>query len=130
MAKMNCMGKAVVFTSELKLEEIELLEKYRPEALVLKGGEDGKTPVFAVRTGCAGDVNKFGIVFADEARDGSGKATITLGVEYEGDDYKGFLADKFGKALTDLEKIEETVPGVLEEIGHEREAVMGKITIQ
>ena len=42
MAKITIAGDAVVVTSALKLEDIKTIEKYRRNALVLKGGEDGK----------------------------------------------------------------------------------------
>ena len=50
MAKIVIAGDAVVVTSAMKLEDIKTIEKYRPKELVLKGGEDGKEPIFGVGT--------------------------------------------------------------------------------
>ena len=47
MAKITIAGDAAVVTSAMKLEDIKTIEKYRPKELVLKGGEDGKEPIFS-----------------------------------------------------------------------------------
>ena len=61
MAKIVIAGDAIVVTSALKLEDIRAIEKYRPNELVLKGGEDGKEPIFAVGTTAgAGNINAVG----------------------------------------------------------------------
>ena len=58
MAKVKTMGQAIVVVSEVKLDDIKKIEKYRPEALVLKGGEDGKEEIFRIGTG-AGKINTY-----------------------------------------------------------------------
>ena len=50
MAKIVIAGDAVIVTSTMKLEDIKTIAKYRPKALTLMGGEDGKEPIFAVRS--------------------------------------------------------------------------------
>jgi len=122
-------GDAVVITSELKLEDIKTVEKYRPKALVLLGGEDGKEPVFVIGAG-AGNINQYGAEFCGEARDGSGKACITLVMGGNTDDVKAAVADKFGAALVNIGKLEASIPAVLEEIKAEREAIMANISVQ
>lgn len=42
MAKIKVVGNAAVITSNLTLGDIALVKAYRPEALALKGGENGK----------------------------------------------------------------------------------------
>ena len=51
MAKVKTMGQAIVVVSEVKLEDIKKIQKYRPEALVLKGGEDNKEEIFRIGIG-------------------------------------------------------------------------------
>ena len=129
-AKVTIAGDAVVITSELTLEEIKTVEKYRPKALTLMGGEDGKEPIFVLGTGCA-DINQYGASFASAARDGSGKATITVMMcGQEPEDIKAAVADKFGAALVNIGKLEQVLPAVIEEIKAEREAIMGTISVQ
>ena len=43
--------------------------------------------------------------------------------------FKGFIADELGGALTNLGKLEKTLPAVLESIDKERAAIMDGITI-
>ena len=128
MAKITIAGRAVVVTSTLKLEDIKTVEKYRPKALSVYGGEDGKEELFAVKAGGHECFTKYGICFADETRDDK-LATITLTTDYEGNDVEAFIADTFGASIIYLNKIEETLPAVLEEIAAERASVMSNITV-
>ena len=48
---------------------------------------------------------------------------------YDGDDIKGFIADELGAALTNLGKLEKTIPAVIDAIDKEREAIMSGITV-
>ena len=127
MAKVVSVGDAVVITSEVKLEDIKKIQKYRPEALVLKGGEDNKEEIFRIGIGDSG-INTYGASFCKETRDDK-LATITLTTNYSGDDIKGFIADELGGALTNLGKLEKTLPAILESIDKERAAIMDDITL-
>lgn len=132
MAKINVIGDAVVVTSELKLEDIKLVKKYRPNALTLFEEIDGqKEPVFAVTAAeCgSGDINEYGASFGGETRDGEKHATITTILKGAPADLKEYLADKLGGPLMKLNKVEQQVPAVLAEIAAEKQAVMDQITI-
>ena len=59
-----------------------------------------------------------------------GKAIITELYAPVSDDVKSELADKYGAAMTNLGKLEEILPGVIEEIKAEREALMASIEVQ
>lgn len=126
MAKVKVCGDAIVIESALKLEDIATVQKFQPEALILKGGEDGKTPVFAlaVTKGAAG-FGSMGAQFKDTAR-GTGLATMTIVKHVEGD-VKAYIADNFGGALAKLNALEKTIPTVVAEINTAREAVMAGI---
>ena len=45
------------------------------------------------------------------------------------EDIKGFIADQLGSTITQLEKLEETVPTILAEVKAEREAIVSSIEI-
>lgn len=128
MAKVKTMGQAIVVVSDVKLEDIKKIEKYRPDALVLKGGEDNKEEIFRIGTG-NGNINTYGASFCEETRDDDKKAVITMTTGYKGDDIKGFIADELGVALTNLGKLEKTIPAVIEAIDKERAAIMDDITV-
>ena len=130
MAKITVCGDAVVVTSSLTVSDIKKLKKYRPEALVLKGGEDGKEPIFAIGVTCGkGRINECGAEFASETNNADGLATITcILVEAEGD-LKEFVAEYLGSAILNLNKLEATLPGVLAELDAEKAAVLENITV-
>ncbi len=129
MAHVTIAGNAVIITSTMKLDDIKTVEKYRPKALVLMGGDDGKEPIFKVGTGCTGSVNKYGITFADATRgENGGFATLTLTEEFCGDP-ADFVAEKYGVAIANLKALEATLGGAIEGIASEKQAVMDSITV-
>lgn len=129
MAKITIAGDAVVITSAMTLEDISTIKKYCPKALILMGGEDGKDQVFAINVGERGDVNKYGVVFAKETRNDDKFATVTTTVNYTGTNIKEYVADKFGVVIANLNRLEATLPAVLEEIANEKAEIMNNITI-
>ena len=130
MAKITIAGDAVVVTSSMKLEDLKTIEKYRRNELILRGGEDGKEPIFAVcTTSGTGDINANGASFGSAARDGSGLACITMSVGGDPADVTEYVADKYGAAVIKLNKLEENLPAVLAEIAAEKATVMENITI-
>ena len=129
-AKMSVIGGAVVITSALNLSDIELVEKYRPSALALMGGENNKDELYRIGTARTpyGDIDKLGATFG--AANADGKAIITELYAPVSDDVKSELADKYGAAMTNLGKLEEILPGVVEEIKAERAALIASIEVQ
>lgn len=128
MAKITVAGKAVIITSTLKLEDIKTVGKYRPKALSIYGGEDGKEEIFAIKAGYHPSFSKFGICFTDATREDK-LATITIITNYEDSDVEGYVADHFGAVITHLNKLEETLPSIIEEIAAERASVINSITV-
>lgn len=130
MAKVVIAGDAVVVTSSIKLEDLRDVKKYRRDALILKGGEDGKEPIFAIDVvDGIGDINHNGVAFGSATRDGDGLATVTLVAPGVEGDIKEFVADHLGSALINLCKLEETLPEVVQSIADEKARVMSSITV-
>ena len=132
MAKIVIAGEAVVITSAVKLEDYRKVAKYRPKALVLMGGEDGKEPIFrvGVTNGGAGTIGKYGAEFATATHDEQKLASITMvytGKECE--DIKETVADEIGPAVMLLNKLEATLPDVLAEIDAEKAQILENITV-
>lgn len=134
MAKISIVGEAVVITSALKLEDIKTVAKYRPAALTLMGGEDGKEPIFKLGVGDHGTINQYGAEFAAATHDDEKLATMTLIMQVSddatADDIKELVADGIGGYVATLNKLEAAIPAVLEEIKVEREAIMASISVQ
>ena len=129
MAKITIVGDAVVVTSTLKLEEYKTIEKYRPNALTLMGGEDGKEPVFHVSVSGSGVINQDGASFVSATHGEYGYATITMCACTESHDIKEWAADKLGAAIINLNKLEAQLPAVLDEINREKAEVMSNISV-
>lgn len=131
MAKVNIVGEAVVITSSMKLEDLVKVKKYRPDALVLKGGEDGKEPVFRIGvnengTGC---INQYGAEFSSASHDAEKLATITIIADKDVENIRETVADVLGAGIINLNKLEAKLPEVLREIDAERATVLSSISM-
>ena len=138
MAKIKISGDAVVITSALKREDIELVEKYDPKKLQLMGGEDGKEPVFAIATSAcpAGCLNSVGAAFGGETYDAQKLATLTLSLSKLGisadcgvEELKDKVADNLGAQLASINAIEAAVPEALTAIRTANAAVRSAISV-
>ncbi len=129
MAKMTVAGNALVVTAGVKLSDIKMVKKYRPEALTLYEGEGkDRTPVFKLGVGASG-ISNYGAEFDEEARDGSGVAICTILLPTGVEDVTEYISDKFGRAILKLNKLEETLPGIISEIADEKAMIEANITI-
>lgn len=133
MAKVIIAGDAVVINSSIKFEDLKAIKKYRPEALILKGGEDGKEQLFKIGIGenCGG-ISKYGITFATATRDDEKLATLTVVDNFDGEDassIKEKVADKFGETLTNLNALEANLPDVIDEIETAKNDIIENITV-
>ena len=129
MANVKKFGEAVVITSAAKLEDIRKIAKYRPEALVLMGGEDGKEPLFAVglSSSRAGSINGCSVNFGGCNEEGFAQVTVSYCGPAE--DVKAHLADSIGPQVSMLGKLEATWPAVLTEIDADVAQIMASIEI-
>ena len=131
MAKIIVAGQAVVVTSSISLEDLQKVEKYRPDALVLYKGEGAeKEPDFKIGlSDGAGRIGKYGIEFGAESNDEQKLASVTMIMPEPADDVKEFISDAIGASVLKLSELEKIVPEVLEEIEKEREEISRVITI-
>lgn len=131
MAKIMIAGNAAVVKSALKLEDIALIQKYRPNELTLKGGEDGKEPIFTLGIapeGC-GNVGTYGASFDSETRDDEKLACTTMVISGVTGDISDWVVEQFGGAMTNLNKLEARLPAVIAEIHEEQDAVKANISV-
>ena len=132
MAKIQIVGNAAVVTSSMKLEDLATIQKYRPNALQLMGGENNKEPIFCVAVGNNaghGEINGNGAYFTDTTHDANKLACITLCLNGVLGDVKEYVADKLGKAITHLNALEATLPEVLTAVSQEKAAVLASISV-
>lgn len=126
MAKILVAGDAIVITSVMTLEQITTLEKYRPNALCLF--DDNKEVIFKVGTSAVPSAGKFGISFNSETKDGNKLACITIAAP-DVEDVVKFVADKYGLAIINLNKVEEQVGDALKSVSDQMAEVMKNITL-
>lgn len=129
-ATVTVIGEAAVVTSALKLEDIQLAKKYRPEALKLYKDDKKNEQLFGidVTTRSSGSINDKGATFS-EATNQEGYATITMCVDRD-NDIEAQLTDKIGMGLLYLNKIEENFADAVASIHADQEKIKGFITIQ
>lgn len=126
MAKVTLVGQAAVITSTMKLEDLEMIKKYRKEALTLYDGEgDNRYPVFSIGVTKSGNsIDNVGAEFSHANEEGY--AQITMFCEKP---EKEVIADKIGRPILYLNKLEEALAGVIEEIAAEKAAILENIEV-
>ena len=130
MAQITITGNAVVITSAVKAEDIKKVAKYQPSALALKD-EETKEEFFRVcyREG-SNTLGKYGAEFGGVSRDGEGFACITLAFNAPADaDVKELIADEFGAALLNLNKVEAQIPQAVQAIDAQKAQVLENIQV-
>ena len=130
MATVTVCGNALVITSAATMAELKTLAKLRPDALVLRGGENNKSVLFRVATGDPGDgeITALGAVFDGVTHDEQKKATITIPDFTPCGDVKQAVYDQYGGAIVLLNKLEESWGTVHGEIAAEKQGVMNAIS--
>ena len=131
MAKITIVGDACVITSDKKLEDIKLLEKYSPKALSLFEEENGKkTEVFKVCTADgAGSISKYGVCFESAGHNDEGLATLTVLLPQGIEDVMAYAEDVYGPAIMKLNRVEEQFNLALGQVQAEKAAIREHITI-
>jgi len=126
MANIKIAGGAAVLVSTLKLEAIRLLERYRPNALVLREDDD---VVFRVQSGNTGSVSQHGVCFATTTRNEAALAELTLSIPADVTDAKEFAMDKIGPALLQLNHVEAQAAAELAALNEDLTQVRDTITV-
>lgn len=130
-AVIKIAGSACVIESAHTLDDIKMLEKYRPNALALYEGEGSKKEeVFRIGSSAkgTGSINTYGATFGPQASS-SGKATITMMVPEGTENAKNWAAEVIGVSIIKLNKVEEQFADALAEVREERDAVNSTITV-
>lgn len=133
MGKISVIGDVVVIKSNLKYEDLKLVEKARPKVLDDYDMEDGKKvldSLFSIGTTDGnGSVTKYGITFNSAGHDGEGLAQVTVPVPAGDGDVKERVAEAYGVAVMRLAKLEEKLPAVISEIKASNKAMLDGITL-
>lgn len=127
MAKVTIAGNSFVVASEISMEDLETVKKYRPAALAITDPETKET-LFKVGIGSS-SVNDYGISFGGVSNDEDRLALATLSIPSDVEDAKAYVLDTAGLAISNLNKVEEGIAEALEEIRIERSIIAESIDV-
>ena len=108
MSKIIVAGSSIVLKSDITLENIKKLAKYRPSALELRDDKDKLIYKVAVGGG-NGEVTEKALYFAPKTHDADGMATITMQIPDTVTNVKEYAADLLGTAYEQLAKMMERI---------------------
>lgn len=120
-------GSACVVESAHTLDDIKMLEKYRPKALSLY---EDKEEVFRVASASqgVGSINSYGAAFGQQVST-EGKATITMMIPDGVEDVKAWAEEKVGVSILNLNKVEAQFESALAEVTNELTAIRDTIVV-
>lgn len=123
------IGNVVHIISDLKLDDVKMIRKYRPRALTMFETVEGKQiPVFSIgvaKNDC-GTVNKSGITFSSTATvEGNAMVSLVNEDNMSVDEIK----DIIGVPMLQLKKLEETLDAIKDEIAAEKAQIDNLISI-
>jgi hypothetical protein len=110
-AVLKTIGRAVVITSKVKLDDLHKMGKYNPSALVTK--RDDKE-VFGISSGVLPSLSNNGVTFNDS--DAEGFARVTLIVPDSVEDTKEYVKERYTIVITELNNLEAAIEGKLKEL--------------
>lgn len=104
--KIKILGTTATIKSDIKIKDIELLEKFKPEALVLKNEKGNE--VFRVAYG-EGISNNHGITFNENIKGYAGISLCNDAIDISKDDVKKSLVEFLAPIQVNLQKITEQI---------------------
>lgn len=130
--KIRVLGTTLMVSTEVSLEQLKELTARKPDALKLVEENDGKkAELFRVSVGQTAQLNHFGATFTGVTNNEPKVAmlTIDIGSKPEDANVKDYIADKYGAAILNLQKVETQFKPALDEIASERATLAGLIDI-
>ena len=128
-ACVKVVGSACVVESAYTLEQLKLLEKYRPNALALFEGEGAKKDmVFKIGTTKGqGSVNACGVSFGETLS--NGKASVTLMIPEGTENPKAWAEERIGVSILRLQQVEAGIEDAVADVAAEQAAVAAAIQV-
>lgn len=117
MKKIRIIQNAATFVSDLKVEELETLQKQNPMALALTepNMDGGNDIIFTVqhRNAAFGEINDDRIIFVDKDAEGYACLTVLIPANVDRNTY---LYDKFANPVNMLKTIERNAKKALQNL--------------
>lgn len=129
--KLTITADAYALTSTIKVQDIELLKKYNPDALNVKD-KDNKVVFGVSYSEGKPSVAPFGVTFGGKTRDENGYATITGTIPSDlktAEAAKEFVAEKFGGVVAFLETLEKSIADAAKTVADNRKKLVDSINM-
>lgn len=130
--KITVYADSLMVSTTASIEDLALLKAKRPESLCLYEGEGKeKKMVFRVDVGNESCLQNKVACFTGNTNTEPKEAvlTVSLAGKPEGTDVKEYVAEKFGAAILNLQKVETQFADAIDSIGVEQETLAGLIQI-
>ena len=131
MARAKVIGENIVVTTTITKANLELAQKHRSSALEIRDPET-KEVTFKIGIGLS-SLSDHGITFSSANEAGEATATISLPAELHAastEEKKGYVFDRAGHALAQLQVLEESFPNAISGINAQRDAIKALITVE
>lgn len=116
----SIVGPVAIIASQLTVEQIKQIEKYRPDALVVVDKDENPLFKMTVAKNSKGSLNKYGAAFSTAGTsDGSSTITIDLPEGKYNEAGAQWVAEEFGGPLNFIRKLEENAILQLDDISNE-----------
>lgn len=127
--KAKVVGNTFVLTSVVKVDDIKLLSKYNPEALIVR--DENKKEIFRISyVEGKSSIAPFGVTFGTASLDGNGYAQVTKElVGANANNVKETVADIVAPAQAYLQALEQTIPEAVAKVRETRQNLMDTIDI-
>ncbi len=128
--KLTIMTGAYALVSDIKVDDIVLLQKSNPDALKIKDKDGNDQFAISYNEGKP-SVAPFGVTFgAKNLTDGKATITKTLPAKFDSTEKaKEYVAEEFGAVVANLKQLESTVPEAAKKVRDEKKALIDGITV-
>lgn len=120
------VGSSCVVKSTLTPDQIKLVKKMHPEALVMYDDNDEMCFRLDIDETTPGSINTYGACFGN-ATSSDGKATITVVIDPAAEDAADVVYEKIGRALLYLKELEEQLTEILPQMDREEREIRSMI---
>ena len=127
MARITVAGNSFVIVSSIKMDDLKLVKKHRPNTLKL-AHKEAKEDYFAIGIG-GNNVNKFGVSFGGVTNTDEKLAYMSMPIPDGVLSAEAYVAEKVGVAIIHLNQVEANIRDVLPEIHKELETIQESIQV-
>ena len=130
MSAIVITGNTLTLKSDVTLETVKKLAKYRPSALKLVDDKEKLVFKAGIAAEGTGTVAEMAVYFAPYTNDAAGKAVVTIAIPAGVKDVKDWAADMIAPCYKKLEALEAQMTGAEAEVDTAKAEMVERITQQ